>query len=269
MIAIAARFPSATGHSREGASVRNSTPDHPLDVLVVDDWASSRELVITALRRAGHEIGTATDGAEAARMLKARRPAIVLVEHALAAREDWNLLTRLRDASQLAILVVMGADEEEQKVRALNRGADDYLVKPVHAQELVARVGAHRRLFRRIGEPRRDEVYDDGLVKIHVGLRVVEVQGREVALTPLEFRLMAALVRHRDRVVSREELQEMAWHGSADGGSDHVKLYVHYLRRKLADHTSTDLIQTVRGFGYRWLGSEAADRARPVTAVGS
>ena len=249
--------------------MRDAGPDHPLDVLVVDDWAPSRELVTTALRRAGHEIGTAGDGAEAVRMLKARRPAIVLVEQSLAMREDWSLLSRLRDTSQLTILVVMGPDEEEQKVRALNRGADDYLVKPVHAQELVARVGAHRRLLRRIGEPRRDEVYDDGLVKVHVGLRVVEVNGSEVALTPLEFRLLAALVRHRDRVVSRDELQEMAWHGSAEGGSDHVKLYVHYLRRKLADHTSAELIQTVRGFGYRWLGAEALGAAPTVRAIGS
>ena len=247
--------------------MRNAGPDHPLDVLVVDDWAPSRELVTTALRRAGHELGTATDGAEATRMLKARRPAIVLVEHALAMRDDWHLLGKLRDASQLTILVVMGPDEEEQKVRALNRGADDYLVKPVHAQELVARVGAHRRLLRRIGEPRRDEVYDDGLVKVHVGLRIVEVGGAEVGLTPLEFRLLASLIRHRDRVVSREELQEMAWHGSADGGSDHVKLYVHYLRRKLADHTSRELIQTVRGFGYRWLGSGAQAGPDSVTAA--
>jgi DNA-binding response OmpR family regulator len=200
-------------------------------------------------------------------MLKARRPAIVLVEQSLAMRDDWSLLSRLRDASQLTILVVMGPDEEDVKVRALNRGADDYLVKPVHAQELVARVGAHRRLLRRIGEPRRDEVYDDGLVKVHVGLRMVEVSGAEVALTPLEFRLLAALVRHRDRVVSREELQEMAWHGSADGGSDHVKLYVHYLRRKLADHTSAELIQTVRGFGYRWLGAQAVSSGVTVSAL--
>jgi len=249
--------------------VRDAGPDHPLDVLIVDDWAPSRELVTTALRRAGHEIGTAEDGAEAARMLKARRPAIVLVEQSLAAREDWNLLSRLRDASQLTILVVMGPDEEDHKVRALNRGADDYLVKPVHAQELVARVGAHRRLLRRIGEPRRDEVYDDGLVKVHVGLRVVEVNGSEVALTPLEFRLLAALVRHRDRVVGRDELQEMAWHGSAEGGSDHVKLYVHYLRRKLSDHTSAELIQTVRGFGYRWRGAAATSSAPTVRAIGS
>ena len=249
--------------------MRDVGPDHPLDVLVVDDWAPSKELVTTALRRAGHEIGSATDGAEASRVLKARRPAIVLIEQSLAERDDWILLSRLRDASQLTILVVMGPDEEEQKVRALNRGADDYLVKPVHAQELVARIGAHRRLLRRIGEPRRDEVYDDGLVKIHVGLRVVEVNGREVQLTPLEFRLLAALVRHRDRVVARDELQEMAWHGSAEGGSDHVKLYVHYLRRKLADHTSVELIQTVRGFGYRWLGSGAGEAASPVHAIGS
>ena len=245
--------------------MRTAAPDHPLDVLVVDNWAPTRDQVTSALRRAGYELGTATDGAEAARTLKARSAAIVLVEHSLAEREDWSLLGRLRDASQLTLLVVFGPDEEAQKVRALNRGADDYLEKPVRGEELAARVGAHLRLLRRIGEPRHDEVYDDGLVKIHVGLRSVEVNGTTVPLTPLEFRLLAALVRHRDRVVSREELQEMAWHGTAEGGSDHVKLYVHYLRRKLADHTSHELIQTVRGFGYRWLG--AAGSAEMATAV--
>jgi DNA-binding response OmpR family regulator len=246
--------------------VRISAPDHPLDVLVVDDWAPSRELVVSTLRRAGRESGVATDGAEATRALKGRSPSVVLVDYALASAEDWSLLARLRDASPLVILSVMGADEEEHKVRALNRGADDYVVKPVNPQELAARVGAYLRLLRRLGDTQRDEVYDDGLVRLHVGLREVEVAGRDVTLTPLEFRLMAALIRHRDRVVSRTELQEMAWHGSTPGSSDHVKLYVHYLRRKLAEHTSVDLIQTVRGFGYRWLGSAALSDADPAMA---
>ena len=238
--------------------MRNVVSDHPVDVLVADDWAPSREILLSALRRAGHVAATATDGAEAARMLKAHQPGVVLVDLALATRDDWQLLARLRDASQLAILVVLGPNEEEQKVRALTRGADDYLVKPVQGSELAARVGAHLRLLRRIGEPRRDEAYDDGLVRLHAGLRSVEVAGAEVGLTPLEFRLMAALIRNRERVVSREELQEMAWHGSAAGGSDHVKLYEHYLRRKLAEHTNVELIQTVRGFGYRGLGAAGA-----------
>ena len=230
--------------------------DHPLDVLVVDDWAPSREIVLSALRRAGHVVGTAGDGAEAARALKARRPGVVLLDIALADRDDWHLIGRLREASPVSIVVVLGPDEDERKILALTRGADDYMVKPVRAQELIARVGAHMRLLRRIAEPRPDEVYDDGLVRMHVGLRVVEVAGDEVPLTPLEFRLLAALVRNRDRVVSREELQELAWHGQPAG--DHVKLYVHYLRRKLAEHSSVELIQTVRGFGYRWLGSSRA-----------
>jgi DNA-binding response OmpR family regulator len=249
--------------------VSHAAPQHPLDVLVVDGWAPSREQLTAALRRAGHELGVAADGAEAARVLKECEPAVVLLEHGLAARENWSLLGRLRDASHLTILVVMGPADESQMIRALNRGADDYVVKPVRAGELVARVGAHRRLLRRVGEPPRDEVYDDGLVRLHVGLRIVEVNDERVALTPLEFRLLSSLVRHRDRVVSRGELQEMAWHASADaGGGDHVKLYVHYLRRKLADHTPHELIQTVRGFGYRWLGAGHADAVLQTTSGG-
>jgi DNA-binding response OmpR family regulator len=240
--------------------VRREGTDDPLDVLVVDGWPSSREMLLSVVRRAGHAVEGVPEPDAAARMVKARRPSVVLVDTQLAAPEGWGLVSRLREASQLAIIIALGPDDDELKVRALTRGCDDYLVKPARAETLAARIGAAMRMLRRIGQPRRDEVYDDGLVRLHAGLRRVEVNGEEVALTPLEFRLLSALVRQRDRVVSREELQEATWHGAAPPGSDHVKLYVHYLRRKLHEHTPVELIQTVRGFGYRWLGEEAASR---------
>lgn len=236
---------------------------HPLDVLVADAWPSTREMLLSVVRRAGHVVEGVPEGGAAARMLKARAPGVVLVDVGLAEANGWSLISRLREASQVAIVFALGPDDDDLKVRALNRGFDDYLVKPVSPQELAAHIGAALRLLRRIGEPRHDEVYDDGLVRLHAGLRRVEVNGEEVPLTPLEFRLLSALVRNRDRVVGRDELQEATWHGAAPPGGDHVKLYVHYLRRKLHEHTPIELIQTVRGFGYRWVGPEAGEAAEP------
>jgi DNA-binding response OmpR family regulator len=241
--------------------VRTYESQHPLDVLVADAWPASREMLLSVVRRAGHVVEGVAEGGAAARMVKARAPGVVLVDIALAEANGWSMIARLREASQIAIVLVLGPDDDDLKVTALNRGFDDYLVKPVGPQELAAHIGAALRLLRRIGEPRRDEIYDDGLVRLHAGLRRVEVAGREVPLTPLEFRLLSALVRNRDRVVGREELQEATWHGAAPPGGDHVKLYVHYLRRKLNEHTPVELIQTVRGFGYRWVGPDATQQA--------
>jgi DNA-binding response OmpR family regulator len=239
--------------------VRTVESEHPLDVLVADAWPSSREGLLSAVRRAGHVVDGVADGEGASRTVKARAPGVVLVDAALAEADNWGLIARLREASPTAVAIALGPDDDELEVQALTRGFDDYLVKPVRPAALAAHISAAMRMLRRVAEPRRDEVYDDGLVRLHAALRRVEVAGREVALTPLEFRLMSVLIRNRDRVVGRDELQEATWHGSAPPGGDHVKLYVHYLRRKLAEHTPVELIQTVRGFGYRWLGREAAE----------
>jgi DNA-binding response OmpR family regulator len=238
--------------------------DLHVDVLVVDEWAPGREILRSALRRAGHAAEAAADGAEAVGILKSRRPQLLLLDHAICSRDDWELLRRLRAVSELAIFVVIGPDDEADRIQALNRGADEYFAKPVNGAALAATVAANLRMVRRIAEPRQDEVYDDGLVSLHIGMRRVSVAGRDVPLTPLEFRLLAALVRHRDRVLTREDLQDMAWHGTVDHGSDHVKLYVHYIRRKLGEATNVELIRTVRGFGYQWLGVEAVEVAQPI-----
>jgi DNA-binding response OmpR family regulator len=230
---------------------------HPLDVLLLDDGAASYKPVLAALRRAGHSVDTATDGAAAIQLIRRHPPSIVLVDAHMAGRSDWQLLNRLRDESPRAIVIAVGPSDQTLEVAALTRGADDYMRRPLRAPAVVARIGAHRRLLRRIGEQPAGEVYDDGLVRVDVAQRLVEVAGQEVSLTPLEFRLLTALIRCRDRVVTRDELQELAWYCAPDGAQEHVKLYVHYLRRKLADATSEDLIRTVRGFGYRWMGNGA------------
>jgi DNA-binding response OmpR family regulator len=178
---------------------------------------------------------------------------VVLLDVNLPGISGWEVLARLRERSGVPIAMVTGLSEDSAKVRALNNGADDYLVKTTSPAELVARVGA---LLRRARRPRDIEVpvYDDGVVRVDFDSRRVEVDGREVQLTPLEYRLLTAFVRHPNQVLSRDHLLREVWHDDTGGPNDHVKTYVGYLRRKLRSGAASDdpPIETVRGFGYRW-----------------
>ena len=140
---------------------------------------------------------------------------------------------------------------ELDRVRGLQGGADDYVAKPFGRQELVARVQA---LLRRSGgRGEQQATYADERLQIDFAQRSVTCDGRDVQLTPLEFKLLSTFVRHPSQVLSREQLLELVW-GDAYGVSpDQAKLYVGYLRRKLApDAPETAPIETVRGFGYRY-----------------
>ena len=136
-------------------------------------------------------------------------------------------------------------------MRGLRGGADDYVGKPFNPAELAARVEA---VLRRAGEREKvRERYDDGVVMIDFGTRDVTIRGNAVLLTPLEFRLLAALTEHVGQVLSREQLLDLVWGSTYDVTDDQVKTYIGYLRRKIGDDaTHSQLIETVRGFGYRY-----------------
>jgi DNA-binding response OmpR family regulator len=142
--------------------------------------------------------------------------------------------------------------DELERVRGLQAGADDYVVKPFGRQELVARVQA---LLRRAGRDaaQQQEHYVDDRLTIDFAQRAVTFDGEAVALTPLEFKLLGALVRHPRQVLSRDQLLELVWGNTYGVSGDQVKLYVGYLRRKLAPKDPAGApIETVRGFGYRY-----------------
>jgi DNA-binding response OmpR family regulator len=194
---------------------------------------------------------TATDGREALRLLHARRPRLVLLDVDMPGMDGWQALERIREISDVPVLMLTASGEELDRVRGLRGGADDYVTKPFGRQELLARVEA---LLRRAGG--RDEVrdhYRDELVEVDFAEHVVRVRERELQLTPLEFRLLAAFVAHPGQLLSRDQLLELAW-GSPDERAGHeVKIYVSYLRRKLDESAGAGAaIETVRGFGYRY-----------------
>jgi DNA-binding response OmpR family regulator len=226
-------------------------------VLVVDDDADIRGLLRQLLERAGYSVVEAPDGREGLRTLYSASPDLVLLDVSMPGLDGWQTLERIRDLSDVPVLMLTARTAELEKVRGLKAGADDYVAKPFGRQELLARVEA---LLRRAG-PReaRPETYADGLVSIDFAQREVNVGGTQVALTPLEFKLLSAFVRNPNQVLSSDQLLELVWGDSTGGSRARTKLYVGYLRKKLESAAPGAVpIETVRGFGYRYRPPEGS-----------
>jgi DNA-binding response OmpR family regulator len=220
-------------------------------ILVVDDEGDIRELLRELLGRAGHEVVEASNGSEALKLFYSEQPDFVTLDVQMPILDGWETLARIREVSDVPVMMLTARAEELDKVRGLRAGADDYLTKPFGRQELLARVSAN---LRRAGSRKRaPETYADGFVTIDFAQRAVRAGGEEVALTPLEFRLLAAFVQNPNHVLSHEQLLQLVWGDERAAERDQVKLYVGYLRRKLGTTDAEDSpIETVRGFGYRY-----------------
>jgi DNA-binding response OmpR family regulator len=220
-------------------------------VLVVDDDNDIRLLIEELLRGAGYAVQTAPDGRRALRTFHERPPDLVLLDLSMPELDGFETLERLRDLSDVPVILLTARTGEIDKVRGFRVGADDYVVKPFGRQELLARIEA---LLRRAPEPTHLDHYDDGAISIDYARRLVLCRGLPVRLTPLEFRLLDAFVRHAGQVLSPDQLVEHGWRNSAGVSRDQVKLYVSYLRKKLGPASDGwQPIETVRGFGYRYV----------------
>jgi DNA-binding response OmpR family regulator len=226
-------------------------------VLVVDDESDIRFLVRELLERAGHDVLEAGDGSEALRVFFSSRPDLVVLDVSMPGLDGWGTLERIRELSDVPVLMLTAQAQELAKVRGLRGGADDYITKPFGRQELLARVDANLR--RRPSDSEGATAYNDGFVTIDFAQRAVEAGGTALSLTPLEFRMLAAFVRNANQVLSHEQLLILAWGDDRSVERDQVKLYVGYLRRKLGSPEGEESpIETVRGFGYRYRPPSAA-----------
>ena len=167
-------------------------------------------------------------------MFHTARPDLVVLDIGLPTLDGWQVLERIRDLSDVPVLILTAHGNEADKVRGLHGGADDYLTKPFGNQELAARVEALLRRPRTAEPPA--EVFDDGSLLVRLDTREVSVNGAAVALTPTEFRLLAALVRHPGRTLSPDQLLELAWNDPLGIGPERVKFGIMRLRRKLGQH---------------------------------
>lgn len=220
-------------------------------ILVVDDEPDIIALVAYHLARAGYRVSTASTGREALAAARDEQPAMVVLDLMLPELSGFQVLERLREEPALAdipVLMLTARREEADRVRGLSLGADDYLVKPFSPQELVLRVRNILRRTRATAADRRN-ILRLGHIAIDRDAHTVAVHDAPLDLTATEYKLLLTLAERRGRVQSRAQLLELVWESSPDIQTRTVDMHVQRLRAKLGD--AGDLIETVRGFGYR------------------
>jgi two-component system KDP operon response regulator KdpE len=222
-------------------------------ILVVDDEAAQLRLSEQVLASRGYEVIKAGSGQEAVRLFYERGPDLVLLDVMMPEIDGWQTCRLLREVSDLPIIMLTGKrTAEDDVVRGLECGADEYLVKPVGNRELLARVrAALRRAELPSGPNRKKALFSDDYLSVDVAGRIVTVGGRRLKLTPREFRLLVLLVENRDRVLSHQQLLENVWGWEYIDDVDYVRIYISHLRQKIEPEPSRPrYILTEPGVGY-------------------
>jgi len=217
-------------------------------ILVVEDEASIASFVSLYLKNAGYGVTTAPTGTEALRSLEREQPSLVVLDLMLPDIDGIEICRRIRQKSDLPILMLTARDEDIDKIIGLEVGADDYLTKPFNPRELVARV---KSILRRSVPERRElqtRQITHGKLEIDAGRREVQVGGEEIQLAPKEFDLLWELLDHRGLVLTRDQLLERVWGYTFAGDTRTVDVHVRQLRRKLGEASP---IVTVWGVGYK------------------
>ena len=225
-----------------------------MNILVVED----EPLIMSFLRRGliaeGHAVTPAERGDAALALFSETQPDIVILDVMLPGMDGFDVLAAIRASDQqVPVILLTARGEVADRVRGLDLGATDYVVKPFAFAELTARIRAHTRDGR--GAPSADRLEAAGL-RLDLLTREVSVEGTEIPLSAREFALLAYLMRHPGQVLSREQILNGVWGYTFDPRSNLVDVYVGYLRRKLGG--SGELIETVRGMGYRLRRAQAA-----------
>ncbi len=229
-----------------------------MKLLVVDDDRDLVELLDYALRREGYEVSRAYDGEAAIEAIERDRPELVILDINLPKLAGFVVLERVRHIDEhVAVLMLSARQDENDILRGLQLGADDYMTKPFRPKELVARVKAIlRRSVKTRGRP-APSVYKTGDIVLDEATHQVLAADVPLHLSPTEFKLLRHFMANAGRVLTQEEILEGVWGYDADVGGDLVKLNVSRLRRKLgADGKARDVIQTVPGVGYLFRGAE-------------
>jgi two-component system, OmpR family, phosphate regulon response regulator PhoB len=196
-------------------------------------------------------VSTASTGTEALQAAREERPALVVLDLMLPGMSGFEVLEQLRAAEstrEVAVLMLTARREEADRIRGLSLGADDYLAKPFSPQELVLRVGAILRRLSSDGSAAND-VLTIGPIEINRSAHRVRIDGEEIELTATEYKLLLTLAERRGRVQARAHLLETVWDAAPDIQTRTVDMHIQRLRMKLG--VASDLIETVRGFGYR------------------
>jgi two-component system, OmpR family, phosphate regulon response regulator PhoB len=234
-----------------------STKKAPARILVVEDERDIAALVAYHLTKEGYRVRTAEGGQEALEAVTAEKPDLMILDLMLPGFSGYEVLQELRRRPEMAevpVVVLTARRDEADRVKGLELGADDYVTKPFSPRELVLRVSAVLRRAQSPAVAGGGRTLRAGPIVVDLNALRVSIDGDELELTPTEYRLLVTLLERRGRVQTRQQLLEQAWDIHARIETRTVDMHVQRLRTKLGDHGA--LIETVRGFGYRFRGRE-------------
>jgi len=217
--------------------------------LVIDDEPQIRRLLRVTLEANGYRVFDAPTGNDGIVEAAQRRPDVVLLDLGLPDIDGVAVLKRLREWSQVPVIVLSVRDREEDKIAALDNGADDYVTKPFNSGELLARM---RAALRHVQPQGADAIFRRGQMEVDLSARVVRKRGQEVKLTPTEYALLRLLVMHAGKVLTHRQLLTELWGANAVEQTHYLRVHIAHLRDKLeADSSKPTLILTESGVGYR------------------
>jgi two-component system KDP operon response regulator KdpE len=221
-----------------------------MNALIIDDEVQIRRLLRVALESAGYTVHEAADGPEGLAQVTYRRPDVILLDLGLPGLDGLEVLRRLREWSAVPVVVLSVRDADDDKVAALDAGADDYVTKPFSTAELLARLRAARRKARPSDE---EPVVVAGDLTVDFAARRVTRGGIEVRHTATEYALLGLFVRHAGRVLTHRQILREVWGPKSEEHRQYLRVYVTHLRQKIEHEPSKPvLIKTEPGIGYRF-----------------
>jgi two-component system KDP operon response regulator KdpE len=221
-------------------------------LLIVEDDAQMRKFLRASLASHGYRLVEAKDGKEGLNQAAAYNPDLVLLDLGLPDMDGLQVTQRLREWAAAPIIVISARGQEDDKINALDAGADDYLTKPFGTGELMARIRVALRHAVRVGQERGEPVLTVGDLSIDLDKRTVQLAGAEVHLTPIEYKLLAVLLKNAGKVLTHRQLLKEVWGPGYANNTQYLRVYMVQLRHKLeADAARPKYLVTEPGVGYR------------------
>jgi two-component system KDP operon response regulator KdpE len=218
-----------------------------LTILIIDDEQPMRRLLRLCLEDVGWKVRECDAGQSGLLEVATTRPDAVLLDIGLPDLSGFDVLQRIREWSQVPVVMISVRDAADEKISALDLGADDYITKPFNPREVIARL---RAVMRRSAEADAEPVFTRGDLRIDLSARLVTLQGEEVKLTSIEYALLRLLIKHAGKVVTQKQLLREVWGPQAEAQSHYLRVHFTHLRQKV-DPLHTGLIKTEPGVGYR------------------
>ncbi|MBE7466226.1 MAG: response regulator [Planctomycetes bacterium] len=220
-------------------------------LLVVEDDPKLRRYLQISLGQEGYRLAEAATGEEGIAQVAAHNPDLVVLDLGLPDLDGGEVIRRIREWSETPIIILSARDQERDKVAALDAGADDYLTKPFGNAELLARIRvALRHVSKDQGQA--ESVFKTGDLEVDLAARVVKLAGKEIHLTPIEYKLLTTLITHADKVVTHGQLLRKVWGPNAELENHYLRVYMNQLRKKLEPEPAMPrFLLTEPGVGYR------------------